>query len=187
MWGRAAVWWCVGGELAAGTGQIFVATASSGGATLLEPRGSVPVVWLQLRLCSSPGSRETGAACVISSSGALCATCRANSALTPTSVHRVSLTWECCPPMVVPALCQLQGTTKPQLGKDSSDSGIMARTCCNLNPEVWSSHKSVHRQTSRCLGCFNELVSNRAVLVHYTALWVLNCDPSTGRGTCGAA
>lgn len=24
-------------------------------------------------------------------------------------------------------------------------------------------------------------MSNRAVVVHYTALWVLNCDPSTGR------
>lgn len=120
---------------------------------------------------------------MISSTGALCAICRANPTLTPTPVHRVSLTWACCPPMVVPAPRQLQGTTNHEA---TAGEGQPWFRHCGLNllkpePEAWSSHKSVQSETSRCSGCFNELVSNRAVLVHYTALWVLNCDPSTGR------
>lgn len=45
----------MGDELAAGTGQVFVADAGSGQAALPEPSGSVPVVWLQPRLCFPTG------------------------------------------------------------------------------------------------------------------------------------
>lgn len=62
MCGRAALGLCMGDELAAGTGQVFMAAASSGPAALLEPSGSVPVVRLQLRL-SVPTAADGNGSC----------------------------------------------------------------------------------------------------------------------------